>query len=278
MFASTRRPSLASPPSSKQAKMAPPSPPALGQPSMPPPAPQASDGQDGAAELSLFDILNIFRARWLLNRDHLIANVLSAQKSETGQFVWVDFQPSFHTHLVQRARALLPPLCPMAKGKKVMFVFILEVLDGDRPQPRPFWEVPKKHRRCPRVLKLKSLALSEVEEVAEEDAMEVVEPTSHANSTPPPPIPPSAPEPRYVPSDKAMAFVSLHPFPQVTDQLGTVSWVCDALMNGIPPEGLPFFAEAAGHTSETLSSFLICHGSLIRSTISERQQSLHVPS
>jgi hypothetical protein len=26
--------------------------------------------------------------------------------------------------------ALLPPLCPMAKGKKVMFSFILEVLDG----------------------------------------------------------------------------------------------------------------------------------------------------
>jgi len=31
---------------------------------------------------------------------------------------------------VQHAQALLPPLCPMAKGKKVMFVFILEILDG----------------------------------------------------------------------------------------------------------------------------------------------------
>jgi hypothetical protein len=58
--------------------MAPPSPPAPSQPPKPPPVPQASDGQDGAAELSLFDILNIFCAQWFLNRDHLIANVLSA--------------------------------------------------------------------------------------------------------------------------------------------------------------------------------------------------------
>jgi hypothetical protein len=247
-------------------------------PANPPPVPQASDGQEDTAEPSLFDILNIFHARWFLNRDHLIANVLSAQKSKTGQFVWVDFQPSFHTHLVQRARVLLPPLCPMAKGKKVMFVFILEVLDGDRPQPRPFWEVPKKHRRHPHVPKPKSLALSEVEEVAKEDAMEVVEPTSHADSTPPPPIPPLALEPPYVPSDAAVAFVLLHPFPQVIDQLGTVSWVCDAVTNGIPPEGLRFFARAAGHTSETFSSFLISHGLLIRSTICERTQSLRITS
>ena len=36
----------------------------------------------------------------------------------------------------------------MAKGKKVLFVFILEILDGDRAQPRSFWEVPKKCRHC----------------------------------------------------------------------------------------------------------------------------------
>jgi len=28
---------------------------------------------------------------------------------------------------------MLPPLCPVAKGKKVMFAFILEVLNGDGP-------------------------------------------------------------------------------------------------------------------------------------------------
>ena len=36
----------------------------------------------------------------------------------------------------------------MAKGKKVLFVFILEILDGNRAQPRSFWEVPKNCRRC----------------------------------------------------------------------------------------------------------------------------------
>ena len=35
----------------------------------------------------------------------------------------------------------------MAKGKKVMFVFILEVLDGVGPKPGSFWTVPKKRRR-----------------------------------------------------------------------------------------------------------------------------------
>jgi hypothetical protein len=39
----------------------------------------------------------------------------------------------FHTHLVWRALALLPPICPVAKGKRCMFVFILKVLDDDGP-------------------------------------------------------------------------------------------------------------------------------------------------
>jgi hypothetical protein len=75
-------------------------------------------------------VLKLFRQRWFLNRDHLVANVLSAQRDDAGHFTWVDFLPPFHTHLVQRMLALLPPLCPVAKGKKVMFSFILEVLDG----------------------------------------------------------------------------------------------------------------------------------------------------
>jgi hypothetical protein len=41
----------------------------------------------------------------------------------------------FHTHLIRCALALLPPLCPVAKGKHCMFIFVLEVLDEDGPEP-----------------------------------------------------------------------------------------------------------------------------------------------
>ena len=152
------RPTLSSPPVPKRAKVrkddpppAPPPPPVLSPPTLEP-----GDG----VEPSVFDVLNIFRSHWFLNRDHLIANILSAWKAEDGQYTWVDFLPPFHTHLVQRAQTLLPPLCPVAKGKKVSFVFILEILDGDRAQSGSFWEVPKKHHRhCPIKLKKPKVTL-----------------------------------------------------------------------------------------------------------------------
>jgi hypothetical protein len=93
-------------------------------------------GVEEANSPSVFDVMNIFHHQWFLNRrDHLIVNILSAQKDECGKISWVDFQPMFHTHLIWCALALLPPLCPVAKGKHCMFVFILEVLDEDRPGP-----------------------------------------------------------------------------------------------------------------------------------------------
>jgi hypothetical protein len=113
----------------KKLKLTPPSPPNPGA-NCPPPS-----GVEEADSPSIFNILNIFRRRWFLNRDHLIANILLAQKDEHGKISWVDFQPMFHTHLVRRALALLPPLCPVAKGKHCMFVFILKVLDDDGPGP-----------------------------------------------------------------------------------------------------------------------------------------------
>ena len=36
----------------------------------------------------------------------------------------------------------------MAKGKRVLFVLILKILDGDRAQSRSFWKVLKKHQHC----------------------------------------------------------------------------------------------------------------------------------
>src|SRR6267142_445773 len=97
-------------PPAKQLKPAPPSPPALG----PPPPPSVHEMEEDGP--SIFDVLNVFRRQWFLNRDHL-ANILSAQKDDAGNIVWVDFLPPFHMHLVQWALALLPPLCPAAKGK-----------------------------------------------------------------------------------------------------------------------------------------------------------------
>ncbi|KAI0247490.1 hypothetical protein BJV78DRAFT_1285481 [Lactifluus subvellereus] len=47
------------------------------------------------------DILNIFRRRWFLSRDKLVANVISAQKAEDGKFSWVEFEPAYHSHLVK---------------------------------------------------------------------------------------------------------------------------------------------------------------------------------
>jgi hypothetical protein len=83
-------------------------------------------------ELSIFDILNIFHHRWFLSVDHLRANALLAQKAESGKFFWVEFAPHFHSHLVKCTVALVPH--PLLKVKKVMFVFILELLNQEGHQ------------------------------------------------------------------------------------------------------------------------------------------------
>jgi hypothetical protein len=81
------------------------------------------------ADLSVFDILNIFWHCWFLSAGHLRAQALSAQRAENGKFFWVKFAPQFHAHLVKCAVALVP--WPMLKVKKVMFVYILELLNEE---------------------------------------------------------------------------------------------------------------------------------------------------
>jgi len=78
--------------------------------------------------LSVFDILNIFRRRWFLSRQHLVDSVLSAQKNEDGTHSWVEFSPQFHSHLVKCTVALVPHC--VRTVKRVMFVYVLELLDG----------------------------------------------------------------------------------------------------------------------------------------------------
>ena len=96
----------------------------------------------------MFEILNIFRRLWFLNRDHLVVNVLSARKDATGSIVWVDFLPEFHSHLVRSALALAPHPCPVAKVKRVMFVYCLEVIGGEGPST--FFALPMKKRESRR--------------------------------------------------------------------------------------------------------------------------------
>jgi hypothetical protein len=79
----------------------------------------------------------------------------------------------------------------VAKGKKVLFMFILEILDGDRAQPGSFWEVLKK-RHCRRPIKPKkpevsptaalvAQAILKKPDRVEEDTMTGVEPSVPAD-------------------------------------------------------------------------------------------------
>jgi hypothetical protein len=82
----------------------------------------------GNAELSVFDILNIFHQQWFLSIDFLKTQVFSAQKAEDGKISWVEFTPQFHTHLVKCTVALVPH--PIQKVKRMMFIYLLELFNG----------------------------------------------------------------------------------------------------------------------------------------------------
>ena len=82
---------------------------------------------------SVFNVLNIFHARWFLNRDHLLSLVTFAQKAEAGNDVsWLEVTPQSHAHLVHQAIALAPTSYPLALVKWVMFIFLLEVINNSR--------------------------------------------------------------------------------------------------------------------------------------------------
>jgi putative heme degradation protein len=63
---------------------------------------------------------------------HLRAQALLAQKANNGTIMWVKFTPQFHLHLVKYTVALIP--WPISKVKKVLFVYILELLNEEGPQ------------------------------------------------------------------------------------------------------------------------------------------------
>jgi hypothetical protein len=82
----------------------------------------------GNDELSVFNIHNTFHRCWFLSQDHILAKVILAQKAKDGKFFWVEFNPQYHAHLVKCTVALVP--CPINKVRKVMFGYILEILNG----------------------------------------------------------------------------------------------------------------------------------------------------
>src|SRR5260221_4634623 len=92
---------------------------------------------------SVFDILALFRSCWFLSRDWLLSFIASAQRTDGGPIDWVEFTPAGHSHLVRCALKLTPSI-PAAKVKRVMFVFILKVLNGDGPRA-PFFAPPPHH-------------------------------------------------------------------------------------------------------------------------------------
>jgi hypothetical protein len=94
--------------------------------------PVGKQSLSGNAELSMFDILNIFCHWWFLSINHLKAQAFSAQKAKDRKIFWVEFTPQFHAHLVKCAVALVPH--PIQKVKKVMFVYILELLNMEGHQ------------------------------------------------------------------------------------------------------------------------------------------------
>ena len=164
---------------------------------------------------------------------------------------------------------LLPLLCPVAKGKKVLFVFILEILDGDRAQSGSFWEVPKKRRRCcpikpkkpevtpciapvapkkPEVSSTTALmaqAILKKPDRVEEDAMTGVEPSV---STDPPPSCPFSPLPSIPRYHSEAHFLACNPFSREFDRAGIEKWFRFVKFCQAPLRDIGAIIRDAGHT------------------------------
>ena len=105
-----------------------------------------------ADDLSVFDLTTILRSRWFLDRSHLASNVISAQRSLSGNLDWVEFTPPFHTHLIKCATALLPPqLCSMKQLKGILFAYVLEVLNSPASTLAQFKRKTLSKKVCPQL-------------------------------------------------------------------------------------------------------------------------------
>jgi len=83
---------------------------------------------------SVFNVLNIFQACWFLNHEHLLSLVLSTIKGgDNNKVTWIDLLPQAHSHLLCQAKNLAPLSYPSALLKRVMFVFLLKVVNTSQP-------------------------------------------------------------------------------------------------------------------------------------------------
>jgi hypothetical protein len=64
--------------------------------------------------------------------------------------MWANFLPAFHTSLIECMVTLSPPGYPVSKGKKTLFVFLLEILNGNGIKAKVFWHTKKKHSQASR--------------------------------------------------------------------------------------------------------------------------------
>src|SRR4029077_5373834 len=82
---------------------------------------------------SVFEVLNIFRSRWFVNREHLLSCILSAVKGrDNNSITWVDLLLAAHSGFLRQASSLAPKSYPLLLLKRVMFTHLLEVINSHR--------------------------------------------------------------------------------------------------------------------------------------------------
>jgi hypothetical protein len=160
----------------------------------------------------------------------------------------------------------------MAKGKKALFTFIIEILNGDGPKPGSFWIVLKKHHcHSPKKPKdpeektpgpqdktpmVSHEALADVQKpvAGGKDVMTGVMPSAPMNL----PQPPSssllsAHPPRHL--LYVNTFLSANPFPTGHDMASADQWKVKAIAAGILCTVIGQIAKEAGQTGIKLKFF-----------------------
>jgi hypothetical protein len=157
----------------------------------------------------------------------------------------------------------------MAKGKKVLFTYVIEILNGNGPKPGPFWLVLKKCH-CHSLRKPKDPeektpvpqdktpmtsyeAPADVQRLVagENDVMSGVAPSAPTDSPKPPSLSPlPMHSPRVLPYMNT--FISANPFPAGFDLPAMQQWMTKAEAVGTPHTIMGQIAEGAGLTTGTL--------------------------